>query len=124
MAHAQMLTAVKVFMTPITNPAWKLKPSWYMVATADRTINPDLERMYAERAHSHKVEAEGASHAVYISHAKEVAALIEEAANQARVADSHTLEMRVRANREAVLSAASKAALRCSVLWTALTPRV
>jgi pimeloyl-ACP methyl ester carboxylesterase len=67
-------------------PAWKLKPSWYVVAKADRTINADLERMYAERAHSHKVEAEGASHAVYISRAKEVAALIEEAANQARVA--------------------------------------
>jgi hypothetical protein len=38
--------------------------------------------MYAQRAHSHKVEAEGATHAVYISHAKEVAALIEEAAGQ------------------------------------------
>ena len=50
--------------------------------------NPDLERMYAERAHSHKVEAEGASHALYISHAKEVAALIEEAADQSRVAHS------------------------------------
>ena len=88
MAHSQMLTAVKVFTTPITNPAWKLKPSWYLVATADKTINPDLERMYAERAHSHKVEAEGASHALYISHAKEVAALIEEAADQSRVAHS------------------------------------
>jgi pimeloyl-ACP methyl ester carboxylesterase len=89
MAHSQILTAVKVFTTPITNPAWKLKPSWYLVATADKTINPDLERMYAERAHSHKVEAEGASHAVYISHAKEVAALIEDAASQSRLADSH-----------------------------------
>jgi len=78
--------AAKVFTTPVTNPAWKLKPSWYVVAKADRTINADLERMYAERAHSHKVEAEGASHAVYISRAKEVAVLIEEAANQARVA--------------------------------------
>ncbi len=83
MAHAQMLTAAKVFTTPITHPAWKLKPSWYLVAKDDKTINPDLERMYAERAHSHKAEAEGASHAVYISHAQEVGALIEEAANQA-----------------------------------------
>jgi pimeloyl-ACP methyl ester carboxylesterase len=83
MAHAQMLTAAKVFTTPITNPAWKLKPSWYLVAKADKTINPDLERMYAERAHSHKVEVEGASHAVYESHPKEVAALIEEAAQHA-----------------------------------------
>ena len=80
MAHAQMLTAAKVFTTPVTNPAWKTKPSWYLVAKDDKVINPDLERMYAERAHSHKVEIEGASHAVYISHPKEVAALIEEAA--------------------------------------------
>ena len=83
MAYAQMPTAAKVFMTPITNPAWKLKPSWYLVAKADRTINPDLERMYAARAKSHTVEVEGASHAVYISHAKEVAALIEDAAQHA-----------------------------------------
>ena len=83
MAHAQMLTAAKVFTTPITNPAWKLKPSWYLVAKDDKTINPDLERMYAEHAHSRKVEVEGASHAVYVSHPKEVAALIEEAAQHA-----------------------------------------
>lgn len=89
MAHSQMPTAAKVFNTPITNPAWKLKPSWYLVAKADKTINPDLERMYAVRAHSHKVEIDGASHAVYISHPKEVAALIEEAAGQASVAGSN-----------------------------------
>jgi pimeloyl-ACP methyl ester carboxylesterase len=88
MAHAQMLTAAKVFTTPITNPAWKIKPSWYLVAKDDKVINPDLERMYAKRAHSHEVEADGASHAVYISHAKEVAALIEDAARQANVASS------------------------------------
>jgi pimeloyl-ACP methyl ester carboxylesterase len=89
MAHAQMPAAAKVFTTPVTDPAWKLKPSWYMVAQDDKVINPDLERMYAARAHSHKVEAEGASHAVYISHATEVATLIEEAAQGAGVADSH-----------------------------------
>ncbi|HEY0791069.1 MAG TPA: alpha/beta hydrolase [Chthoniobacterales bacterium] len=80
MAHAQMPTAAKVFSTPITKPAWKEKPSWYLVAKDDKTINPDLERMYAKRAHSHTVEVEGASHAVYISHPKEVTALIEDAA--------------------------------------------
>jgi pimeloyl-ACP methyl ester carboxylesterase len=87
MAHAQTLTAAKVFTTPVTNPAWKIKPSWYMVAKEDKTINPDLERMYAERAHSHKVEVAGASHAVYISHPKEVAALIEDAAQHAVAAN-------------------------------------
>jgi pimeloyl-ACP methyl ester carboxylesterase len=89
MAHAQMLTAAKVFTAPVTDPAWKIKPSWYMVAKDDKVINPDLERMYAERAHSHKVEIEGASHAVYISHPKEVAALIEDAAGHANDARSH-----------------------------------
>ncbi len=83
-AHAQMFTAAKVFSTPITNPAWKSKPSWYMVAKSDRIISPDLERMYAARAHSHTVEIEGASHSVYESHPKEVAALIEDAAQHAQ----------------------------------------
>jgi pimeloyl-ACP methyl ester carboxylesterase len=59
---------------------WRTKPSWYAVAKSDRIINPDLERMYAKRAHSHTIEVEGASHWLYESHAKEVAALIEDAA--------------------------------------------
>jgi pimeloyl-ACP methyl ester carboxylesterase len=54
------------------------------VATKDRTINPDLERWYAKRANSHTVEIEGASHSVYASRPKEVAALIEDAATHAR----------------------------------------
>ncbi|HEY2624769.1 MAG TPA: alpha/beta hydrolase, partial [Dyella sp.] len=64
-ANAQELTAASVFGTPAGQPAWKTKPSWYAVATADRIINPDLERMYAKRAHSHTIEIAGASHSVY-----------------------------------------------------------
>jgi len=82
-ARSQMFTAGKVFSTPIENPAWKSKPSWYMVAQADRIISPDLERMYAARAGSHKVEVPGASHSVYRSHPWEVAQLIELAAHSA-----------------------------------------
>ena len=82
-AVSQMLTAAAVFTTPITNPAWKLKPSWYMVAKSDRIISPDLERMYAARARSQTVEIAGASHSVYRSHPKQVAALIEQAAQHA-----------------------------------------
>ena len=48
-----------------------------------KIINPDLERMYAARAHAHTVEIDGASHSVYESHPKEVAALIEQAAQKA-----------------------------------------
>lgn len=82
-ARAQMPTSSDVFTAEIPDPAWKVKPSWYMVAKADKIINPDLERMYAARAHSHTVEIEGASHSVYESHPKEVAALIEQAAQHA-----------------------------------------
>jgi pimeloyl-ACP methyl ester carboxylesterase len=79
-AHAQVFTASAAFSTPIREAAWKTKPSWYMVAKSDRTINPDLERMYAERANSTTIEIEGASHSVYGSHPVEVAKLIEDAA--------------------------------------------
>ncbi|WP_397452403.1 alpha/beta hydrolase [Pseudomonas sp. NA-150] len=82
-ANSQALTAASVFSVPAENPAWKTKPSWYAVAKSDRIINPDLERMYAARAHSHTIEIDGASHSVYESHPKEVAALIEQAANHA-----------------------------------------
>jgi pimeloyl-ACP methyl ester carboxylesterase len=84
MARTQVLNAADNFKAVITTAAWRSKPSWMLVAGSDRTINPDLERWYATRAKSHKVEVSGASHAVYVSRPKEVAALIEEAASQAR----------------------------------------
>src|SRR3954452_11879956 len=84
MARSQVFNCAENFNAVITTPAWKNKPTWMLVATKDRTINPDLERWYAERAKSHKVEVSGASHSVYVSRPKEVAALIEEAASHAR----------------------------------------
>ncbi|MDB6030348.1 MAG: hypothetical protein JWM16_686 [Verrucomicrobiales bacterium] len=84
MARSQVLNAADNFKAVISTPAWRSKPSWMLVATKDRTINPDLERWYATRADSHKVEVEGASHSVYVSRPKEVAALIEEAASHAQ----------------------------------------
>ena len=54
-----------------------------LLPTKDRTINPHLERRYAARAKSHKVEVSGASHCVYVFRPKEVAAFIEEAASHA-----------------------------------------
>jgi pimeloyl-ACP methyl ester carboxylesterase len=83
-ARAQMPTSAQVFTAQIADPAWKVKPSWYMVAKMDHIISPDLERMYAARAHSHTVEIAGASHSVYETHPKEVAALIEQAAQHAQ----------------------------------------
>jgi len=84
MARSQVMNKADNFKAVITTPAWRSKPSWMLVAGSDRTINPDLERWYATRAGSHKVEVPGASHSVYVSHPKEVAALIEEAASHAR----------------------------------------
>jgi len=84
MARSQVPNFADNFKAVITTAAWRSKPSWMLVAGADRTINPELERWYATRANSHKVEVAGASHAVYVSRPKEVAALIEEAAPHAR----------------------------------------
>jgi len=84
MARSQVLNLADNFKAVITTAAWRSKPSWMLVAGSDRTINPDLERWYAARAKSHTVEVAGASHSVYVSHPKEVAALIEDAAAKAR----------------------------------------
>ncbi|MFH0300035.1 alpha/beta hydrolase [Bradyrhizobium sp. 31Argb] len=82
-ARSQVLAAAQVFTTPLTAAAWKTKPSWGIVAESDQIINPDLERWYYARAKSHTTEIKGASHSVYESHPKEVAAVITEAARNA-----------------------------------------
>jgi pimeloyl-ACP methyl ester carboxylesterase len=81
-ARSQVLIAEANFKAVITAPAWKTKPSWMLVAGGDRTINPELERWYARRARSHTVEVAGASHCLYVSHPKEVAAAIEAASRK------------------------------------------
>jgi pimeloyl-ACP methyl ester carboxylesterase len=67
-----------------SNPvaAWKLIPSWYLVTTQDRAINPDLERFYAKRMGAKTTEIKS-SHVPFISHPRTVAKLIVEAANAA-----------------------------------------
>jgi pimeloyl-ACP methyl ester carboxylesterase len=86
MAVSQVPISTDAFTHKVTNPAWKAKPTWYMVASADRSINPEQERMMAKRAHATTVEV-NASHVAYMSHPKEAAKLIEEAA--AAVPASH-----------------------------------
>ena len=73
----------KAFGTPITAPAWKSKPSYGIVATEDRMINPELERTMYTRAHARITEIKG-SHAVFISQPRAVANVIEEAARAAQ----------------------------------------
>jgi len=79
MAISQVPISTDAFTHKVTNPAWKTKPTWYMVATEDRSINPEQERMMAKRAHATTVEVK-ASHVAYMSHPKEAAKLIEQAA--------------------------------------------
>ena len=79
MAASQVATSGKALSTPATAPAWKTKPSFAIVATQDRSINPDLERSMYARSHAVTKEIV-ASHAVYISQPRAVAEVIEQAA--------------------------------------------
>jgi pimeloyl-ACP methyl ester carboxylesterase len=87
MAISQVPISTDAFTHKVTSPAWKTKPTWYMVATADRSINPDQERMMAKRANAKTVEV-NASHVAYMSHPKETAKLIEEAASSTHTSTS------------------------------------
>ena len=79
MAISQVPISTDAFTHKVTNPAWKHKPTFYMVAAEDRSINPIQERMMAKRANAKTVEVK-ASHVAYMAFPKEAAALIEEAA--------------------------------------------
>ena len=82
MAVSQVPISTDAFTHKVMSPAWKTKPTWYMVATEDRSINPDQERMMARRANAKTIEVKS-SHVAYMSHPKEAAKLIEEAASSA-----------------------------------------
>jgi pimeloyl-ACP methyl ester carboxylesterase len=79
MAISQVPISTDAFTHKVTKPAWKTKPTWYMVAAADRSINPEQERMMAKRARAKTIEV-NSSHVAYMSFPKEAAKLIEEAA--------------------------------------------
>jgi pimeloyl-ACP methyl ester carboxylesterase len=78
MADSQVPWGVDALGGSITDPAWRVKPSWYLVVTEDRMIPPPAQRAMAERAGSTVVEVPG-SHAIYVSQPQAVAALIEKA---------------------------------------------
>ncbi|HET6983266.1 MAG TPA: alpha/beta hydrolase [Myxococcaceae bacterium] len=69
-----------VFEAKVTNAAWSSKPSWFIIGTEDRAINPDLLRFYAKRMGAKITEIKGASHVGFLSHPKEVVQVIESAA--------------------------------------------
>jgi pimeloyl-ACP methyl ester carboxylesterase len=85
MADSQVPWGVEALSGTISEPAWKTKPSWYLVATEDRMIPPPAQHLMSQRAGSTVVEVAG-SHAIYVSQPQAVAALIEEAAKGVQAA--------------------------------------
>jgi len=86
MADSQVPWGVDALGGAISEPAWRTKPSWYLVATDDRMIPPPVQRIMAERAGATVTETPG-SHSVYVSRPAAVAAVIAQAA-EARTGQS------------------------------------
>jgi pimeloyl-ACP methyl ester carboxylesterase len=87
MADSQVPWGLEALGGTISEPAWKTKPSWYLIATDDKMIPPAAQRFMSTRAGSTVVEASG-SHAIYVSQPNEVALLIEKAAGAVKAAAS------------------------------------
>ena len=87
MADSQVPWGVEALSGTISEPAWKTKPSWYLIATDDKMIPPPAQRFMAKRAGSTVVEVAG-SHAIYVSQPNAVAAIIEKAAGAVKAAAS------------------------------------
>ena len=85
MADSQVPWGVEALSGTISEPAWKTKPSWYLLVTEDKMIPPPAQRFMSERAGSTVVEAAG-SHAIYVSQPNVVAAIIEKAAGAVKAA--------------------------------------
>src|SRR5262245_30447159 len=78
MADSQVPWGVEALSGAISEPAWKHKPSWYLVATEDRMIPPPAQRFMSKRAGATVVENKG-SHSIYVSQPHVTAALIQRA---------------------------------------------
>jgi pimeloyl-ACP methyl ester carboxylesterase len=85
MADSQVPWGVEALGGAISEPAWKTKPSWYLVATEDKMIPPPAQRFMSQRAGSTVEEAAG-SHSIYVSQPEAVAAIIEKAAGAVKAA--------------------------------------
>jgi len=87
MADSQVPWGVGALSGTISEPAWKKKPSWYLVATEDKMIPPAAQRSMSKRAGSTVSEVKG-SHAIYVSNPDAVAALIDQAARGVKADDA------------------------------------
>ena len=86
MADSQVPWGLEALNGAVTTPAWKTKPSWYLVATQDHMIPPPAQHAMAKRAGASVAETP-ASHSLYVSKPRDVANLIEKAANAAVVTE-------------------------------------
>jgi pimeloyl-ACP methyl ester carboxylesterase len=84
-ADSQVAWGVDAACGQVTNPAWKTKPSWYLLATDDQMIPLSAQRFMSKRAGATTTEIPG-SHAIYVSNPQAVATLIETAANSPKLA--------------------------------------
>jgi pimeloyl-ACP methyl ester carboxylesterase len=85
MADSQVPWGLGAINGAISEPAWRSKPSWYLIVTEDKMIPPDAQRFMSKRANATVVEVKG-SHAIYVSQPGAVAALIEQAARKVKAA--------------------------------------
>ena len=85
MADSQVPWGLEALNGAVSKPAWKTKPSWYLVSTEDRMIPPDAQRLMSKRAGATVIEAKG-SHAIYVSQPSAVAAIIAKAATSVPLA--------------------------------------
>ena len=79
MADSQVPWGVNALGGTISEPAWRTKPSWYLLTTDDKMMPPAAQRLMSKRASATVVEVKG-SHAIYVSQPQAVASLIEKAA--------------------------------------------
>jgi len=85
MANSQVPWGVEALGGAVSQPAWRKKPSWYLIATEDKMIPPPAQRLMSKRAGATVVEVAG-SHSVYVSQPAAVAALIVQAAKKVQLA--------------------------------------
>jgi pimeloyl-ACP methyl ester carboxylesterase len=89
MANSQVPWGLDALNGPVTAPAWKTKPSWYLLVTEDKMIPPPAQQFMSQRAGS-TVKEVGGSHAIYVSNPQAVADIIERAATRNSKAEAQT----------------------------------